>query len=229
MRKIKQKIILSYRDAINETNELLSKYDKSNLGGNKHLEDFKSNLDVRKAISGKFVLSDYSQDEILKIYVSLKRANAPLKYLCEQLEFGIPAKFKPKSINGRRILETSGEGMNCLIYALIKISGPKEWRWKREKEVTRIRKILVSERLAGRDEFLDLNELGGKRVIDELTDNRWFDPSRGLLVYQLNRTNMRMRCDEKLSRTEENPDKPYYALFLWDEAHFEAMSEPERE
>lgn len=82
----KAKLLSACEDVIKETNEVSSKLSENNLESKKYVDDFKSNSDVRKAINGKIVLSDCSSDEMLSIYVSLKQANAPLKYLFDQKE-----------------------------------------------------------------------------------------------------------------------------------------------
>ena len=82
----KAKLLSACEDVIKETNEVFSKLSENNLESKKYVEDFKSNSDVRKVITGKIALSDCSSDEMLSIYVSLKQANAPLKYLFDQKE-----------------------------------------------------------------------------------------------------------------------------------------------
>jgi hypothetical protein len=82
----KAKLLSACEDIIKETNEVFSKLSENNLESKKYVEDFKSNSDARKVITGKIALSDCSSDEMLRIYVSLKQANAPLKYLFDQKE-----------------------------------------------------------------------------------------------------------------------------------------------
>jgi hypothetical protein len=114
---------------------------------------------------------------------------------------------------------------------------------------------LKKDKLANHNDLLDLNGPAGKRVIKELTDKGWFNLSRGLVVYQLatvdsqspgpseqshrreiqgvdlagSSREMRVYWNEVLPRTEQNSDKPEYALFVSGETHFEAMSEPKEE
>ena len=82
----KAKLLSACEDVIKESDEVFSKLSENNLESKKYVEDFKSNSDVRKVITGKIALSDCSSDEMLRIYVSLKKANAPLKYLFDQKE-----------------------------------------------------------------------------------------------------------------------------------------------
>jgi hypothetical protein len=172
------------------------------------------------------VAYNYSPREAIETYDKLIPANAPLKCLYSQLDAGIPAKFKPDRINGRDVLGTPGTRLNCLIHALIKVGDPK-LKWETIiKAAHPIRKMLVEERLAADNDMLDLNSEAGQRVIMELTKVGRLEPNRDLLIYQLDTRRMRMRCTEVRARTETNSDTPPYALFLEDEWHFDAMSEP---
>ena len=126
--------------------------------------------------------------------------------------------------------------------------GKPEKQWEEiENEATSIRDILVKEGLATEEEFLDLQSVG-QRVIDELIAKEWLEPSRGLVIYQaaimgpedhdrLAEINEKWRpeagkmvvyCHEEFPRTEDNPAKPEYALFLKGLYHFQPMSKPRK-
>lgn len=215
-------------------------------------QDFLENQNVRRfigVISGKSINDiayTYSSSDALKNYEELVKANAKLKHRYDLLRDGIPITSRPDRINGRKVYETPGDRLNCLIHSLIKVSQP-EWTWKKiVKQALPIRNMLVNANLATDNEMIDINELrpisgdtfdmgqtAGQRIIEELTKSAGFEPSRGLWVYQSRREAwslqmLRIRCYEVLPRTESNPDKPPYALSLTYNVHFDAMSAPEK-
>jgi hypothetical protein len=230
-----------------------------------HIEEIctehRENDYVRKIIDDPHdimeIASNCPPDKIVDTYEELIRANASLKHISEQFALIVPAKFEPKRINGRDVLETSGMGCNCLIHALIKVSKPEMPQKKIEKEAASIRQILVNEGWANKYEFLDPQTVRpnrpsvgddpqflGDRVIKELIDKGWFDPSRGLVVYQFctesdvlsvqgasRSRKKQVYCGEfstEICQRAEEADKPEYALFLTGQDHFQAMSEPRK-
>ena len=218
-----------------------------------HIEEscikHRENVHVRQIINDDRdtiqVTYNCSPSKVVETYEKLIRANASLKYICDQFDHGVPAKFEPKHIKGRDVLAIPFHNNNCLIHSLIKVSNPeKQWR-EIKRMATTIRDTLVDANLADYEEFLDLHSVG-RRVIDELIAKEWLEPSRGLVVYQAaivgpeNHARLAeineewipeagkivVYSHEEFPRTEENPAKPEYALFVKGLYHFQPMLEP---
>ncbi len=69
------------------------------------------------------IAMDCPKDELLSKYESLIRAQLHLRVIFDQLKNGISVE-KPESFDGRQIVITPPDGMNCLIYSLIAVSNP---------------------------------------------------------------------------------------------------------
>ena len=71
--------------------------------------------------------SPYDASKIVQDFNMLEQANEALRHIHQLLRDGIPFQGvePPQIINGRIRVRTSGNGMNCLIHALLKVAHPE--------------------------------------------------------------------------------------------------------
>lgn len=195
--------------------------------------------------------SAYDTNKIVEHFEEFTRANAMLNSIHGRLKEGIPVREIPRQINGQKRVATSGNNMNCLIYALLKVSKPdfnmNDNRWlassirndlkikmngRVQSESEKVEgKLDDLEMQALRDryhavnngEMLNLGSYDGQELINYLRESRVMVHNRGVLVYQLKEG--KILCDDHpfpSSQDTSSQEKPY-TLFLQEDYHFEAM------
>lgn len=187
-------------------------------------------------------------------YKELVVANAKLKTIRQLLNDGIPVEDTPTQINGLERVTTSGNAMNCLIHALLKVDKPERDMHEIVQEAPSIRENLAKKMEKKLDEYtrdqkraadegvdtlifsegynavksnhmLSLGAFDGKELINYLREHNLIDPDRSLLIYELDKKR-KIRCNEHypIHSSEKKP----YSLFLYQDYHFEAMIEPQK-
>jgi len=169
----------------------------------------------------------------VEAFENFVRANAPLQYIHDLLKEGIPVKDMPHCFKGRWVQDTPGEDLECAIFSAIRVCQP-EWGWSQiKKEAKPIKETLKKEGLAQDGDLINMGDAAGARLFEILTQKEgWFNPARGLWIYQYRvykygeQEVPKVQCIEPIPRSE-TAQQPPYAVRLNYDVHYDAI-EPDK-